>query len=143
MDPKLEKAKQRRENLISYSITAGITLGVGATIFCLYFFLMGHRFIDAVNGMALTSILLVGGAILTLLARLGAFDIFAYGFTQLGHAMFSNKPNKYDNMADYKQAKYDARKNKRKSYIVVLIVASLFIVALVVLEIIYHVKIGQ
>lgn len=143
MDEKLEKAKRRRENFISYMITAGITLVSGAIIFCLYFFLMGHRFIDAVNGMALTSVLLICGAILTLLARLGAFDTFAYGFRQLGHAMFSNNPRKYNNMAEYKQAKYDARKNKRKSYIVVLIVASLFVIALVVLEIIYHVKIGQ
>ena len=142
MDERTQKAIKRRQDIVSYLITAAVTLVSGATIFLLYFFLMGHRFIDAVNGMALTSVILIGGALLSLLARLGAFDTFSYGFRQLGHAMFSKNPRKYNNMAEYKQDKYDERKGKRKSYLVVLVVASLFVIALVVLEIIYHVKIN-
>ena len=143
-DEELRQRQKRREDFISYSITAVIALAVGALIFVIYFFAMGARFIDAVNGMALTTVLLIGGALLSLLARLGAFDTFAYGFRQLGHAMFNrNNPHKYDNMADYKQAKYDQRKGKRNSYIAILCVSALFVVALIVLEIIYHTKIGQ
>lgn len=142
-DEELKERQKRKEDFISYSITAIIAFAVGGLIFILYFFLNGHRFIDAVNGMALSSILLAGGAILTILARLGAFDTFAYGFRQLGHAMFSRNPRKFNNMVEYKQAKTEERKGKRKSYYPVLIVAALFIIALVVLEIIYHVKIGQ
>ena len=104
---------------------------------------MGHRFIDAVNGSTLTTIVLFSATILSILARLGAFDTFAYGFLQLGHAMFSKNPRKYNSMSDYKQAKYDARKEKRNYYIPMLIVTGLFAIAVIVLEIIYHTMIGQ
>lgn len=139
---KLKAIEERKEMIISMIFSGVIAFILGAFVFVLYFFLMGHRFIDAVNGAALSTIILFSYAILSILARLGAFDTFAYGFIQLGHAMFSKNPRKYANMADYKQAKYDQRKTKNKTYIATLIVSSLFLIALIVLEIIYHSKIG-
>ena len=143
MNQKIIEAQKRKELIIANIVAAVITFVIGAIIFVIYFFVMGHRFIDAVNGSALTTILLFSATILSILARLGAFDTFAYGFLQLGHVMFSKNPRKYNSMADYKQAKYDARKEKRNYYIPMLIVTGLFAIALIVLEIIYHTKIGQ
>ena len=142
-DEKLKEAQKRKETIIAHIITAVVTFVVGSIIFIIYFFVMGHRFIDAVNGSALTTIVLFASTILSILARLGAFDTFAYGFIQMGHAIFSKNPRKFNSMADYKQAKYEARKEKRNTYIPMLIVTGLFALALLVLEIIYHTLIGQ
>ena len=143
MDEKLKQAQKRKEAIIFNLIVVGVSFAVGAIIFVIYYFAMGAHLIDAVNGAAVSFIVLFAGAILSLLARFGAFDTFAYGFLQLGTAMFSHNPRKYNSMADYKQAKYDARKEKFKAYIPILITSGLFAIALLVLEIVYHSHIGQ
>ncbi len=137
---KIRERQHRKEALILQAITFAIALATGGLIFVIYYFAMGAHFIDAVNGMALTTIILVSAGILSLLARLGAFDTFAYGFKQLATSMFSKNTNKYNNMADYKKQKYDERKLKSKLYIAILVAAAIFAVVLLVLEILYHSK---
>lgn len=143
MDEKLIAKQKQKEKIIFNLVVSLVTFAIGSIIFIIYFFAMGHRFIDAVNGATLTTIILFSMSILSLLARLGAFDTFAYGFMQVGAMMFSNNPRKYNSMSDYKQAKSEKRKEKLKVYIPMLIVTFLFVIAVVVLEIIYHTIIGR
>ena len=80
-------------------------------------------------------------AILIILSRFGAFDTFAYGFKQLGAMMFSKNPAKYDDMIDYRNKKNEERKSKPKYYFAMLIVGVIFLIATIVLQIIFNASI--
>ena len=139
----LEKTKKRQALLKALKwqvITGLIAVAIGAGIFLLYYYIRGAKLINAVNGFALTTIVLFSSATFMVLARFGAFDTFSYGFKQLFSSMFGKDANRYNNMADYKQEKYDERKSKQKLFIAVYVVTALFAVGLIIFEIIYHSK---
>lgn len=138
MDDKEKKIKQLKENIITFVIS----LSVGAIIFCLYFFLKSRTIVDACNASIMAAVILVSLGLLIWLTRLGAFDTFAYGFKQLGHAMFGRSPTKYHDMIEYKQDRYEKRKDKTNYYLFIIIAGLCFGVATLVLEIIYHTMIG-
>lgn len=134
---KLAEKARKKELLIADLITAAIALIIGVFVFLLYFFLKGMKLIDAVDGATLAGAIVFGVAILMLLAKLGAFDTFAYGFKQLGSMMFTKTPSKYNDMATYKKEKMEARKKSGNYYIPVLIISGLFFVAVLILYIIF------
>lgn len=134
----MEENKKKSIDWKIYIIAAIIALAIGAGIFCLYFFLNNMTIVAACNASIVAGVSLVGLGALIILARLGTFDTFAYGFMQLGSSMFGRQPKKYNDMVEYKQAKYDERKEKSKYYFAIMIVGALFFIATLVLEIIYH-----
>lgn len=136
LQEKVKKIQRIKADLI----TGLISLAIGAAIFCLYFFLSGINLVNACNGAALSGAVLVSAGILILLTRLGAFDTFAYGFMQLGTSMFGKKPCKYNDLVQYKEARNNERKKKTNYYYVIIIAGALFLIALLVLEIIFHTK---
>lgn len=138
----MEENKKKSIDWKIYIIAAIIALAIGAGIFCLYFFLNNMTIIAACNASIVAGVSLVGLGALIILARLGTFDTFAYGFMQLGSSMFGRQPKKYNDMIEYKQAKYDERKEKSKYYFAIMIVGALFFIATLVLEIIYHSQLG-
>ena len=138
----MEEKEKKVINWKVYIITAIIALAIGTGIFCLYFFLNHSTIVAACNASILAGVSLVGIGALIVLTRLGAFDTFAYGFMQLGTAMFGRQPKKYNDMVEYKQAKYEERKEKSNYYYIIMGVGFLFLVATLVLEIIYHSQIG-
>lgn len=141
MDDKTKKIKRIKEDII----TVVISLGVGGIIFLIYFLLNKDRYggISAgCNATILSAIILVSSGVLVWLSRLGAFDTFAYGFKQLGSSIFSKNPRKYNNMVEYKQDKYEKRKEKTNYYLFIILAGLLFGVATLILEIIYHTMIG-
>ena len=138
----MEEKEKKLINIKVYLIAAIIALAIGSGVFCLYFFLNKATIIAACNASILSAVTLIGLGALILLTRLGAFDTFAYGFAQLGSAMFGREPKKYNDMVEYKQMKYEQRKDKTNYYISFLIVGALFIIATIVLEIIYHNQLG-
>lgn len=141
MDDKAKKIKRIKEDII----TLVISLGVGGIIFLIYFLLNKDRYggISAgCNATILSAIILVSSGVLVWLSRLGAFDTFAYGFKQLGSSIFSKNPRKYNNMVEYKQDKYEKRKEKTNYYLFIILAGLLFGVATLILEIIYHTMIG-
>ena len=119
-------------------ITAGVSLFVGALIFCLMFFLNAHTLTQAINSSALAGIVLFGVAMLLFLGRLGAFDIFAFGFKQVANITFSKKVKTKYTYIEYRDEKNTKRAKASHYYLGMLFVALLFIIAVVVLEIIYH-----
>lgn len=138
----MEENKKKNIDWKIYIIAAIIALAIGAGIFCLYFFLNNMTIVAACNASIVAGVSLVGLGALIILARLGTFDTFAYGFMQLGSSMFGRQPKKYNDMVEYKQAKYDERKEKSKYYFAIMIVGALFFIATIVLEIIYHSQLG-
>ena len=116
-------------------IIAGITsLILGAFIFVLFFVILR---MPALDGVAFAAILLLTSAGLIWVTREGFFDIFSYGFRQLGVTMFAKKANQLNDFAAYKEYKYEIRKNRSKYYLSMLAVASLFLIATIILYILY------
>lgn len=141
MDDKAKKIKRIKEDIITFVIS----LGVGGIIFLIYFLLNKDRYGEisaGCNATILSAIILVSSGVLVWLSRLGAFDTFAYGFKQLGSSIFSKNPQKYNNMVEYKQDKYEKRKEKTNYYLFIILAGLLFGVATLILEIIYHTMIG-
>jgi len=133
----LKKKEEKKKRLKADIITCIITIVIGVVIFLLYYYLRGHHLIDAVNGCSLTAVIIISAALLVLVARLGAFDTFVYGFKQLGAVFFTKNPRKYNNMGEYVQQKNIERQSKGKYYIPMLIASAPFVIATVVLQIIY------
>ena len=69
---------------------------------------------------------------------LGVFDMAAFGFKQLGSAIFAKDPRRDGTFADYKEQK--AAKRAGSSYYFVAIIAAGIIlgIALIIVEIIYR-----
>lgn len=121
-------------NLLTFIIS--IVVGVG--IFCLIFFLRNMTLLAAVDGSAIggVSVLLVG--LLMWVSHLGAFDTFVFGFKQLGSMFFAKDARRDGNYADYKQNKAEARANSSYNFVAVIAAGLLLLIAVAVLEIIYH-----
>ena len=121
-------------NLLTFIIS--IVVGVG--IFCLIFFLRNMTLLSAVDGSAIggVSVLLVG--LLMWVSHLGAFDTFVFGFKQLGSMFFAKDARRDGNYADYKQNKAEARANSSYNFVAVIAAGLLLLIAVAVLEIIYH-----
>lgn len=133
----LEKQK-KRQIFIADIITFVISFLIGVAIFLIYFLVKGIHLLHALNAVTIAGVVLFCVSILVLLNRFGAFDTFVYGFKQMGSTMFTKNPTKYNNMADYKIAKAEERKTKGKYYIPIMIAAAIFLVATLILEIIYR-----
>ena len=123
----------------TYIVTFIVSIVFGIGVFCLYFFLNGYYVLTALNGVSIAAVALVGMAGLAWVNSQGAFDTLAYGFKQMFTSFFSRKPNKYNDMYSYKQAKIEKRESSPKSFIAMLFAAIIFVVAIIVLEIIYHI----
>ena len=134
----LKQKEERRKRLKADIFTGIITLVIGSIIFVVYYFVRGQHLIDAVNGCSLAAAIIICASLLVLVSRLGAFDTFVYGFKQLGAVFFSKNPRKYNNMAEYVQQKNIDRQQKGRYYIPMLITSLAFIIATVVLQIVYN-----
>ena len=53
----------------------------GGIIFCLYFFLKGQTLKNAIDASTIAGVALIGGGLMVIITRLGAFDTFAFGLT--------------------------------------------------------------
>jgi len=117
-----------------YIIAGIISLLIGIFFFILFFVILKRPVID---GTGYASIILISSAGLIWVVREGFFDIFTYGFRQLGATLFSKKPNEYNDFAGYKEVKFSKREKRSKYFISVAIVGALFLIATIILYIIY------
>ena len=123
----------------TYIFTFIFSLLLGIGIFCLYFFLNGYYVIYALNGVTIAAVSLAAAAGLMWVHSQGAFDTLSYGFRQMFTSFFSKTPNKYNDMYSYKQAKIEKRQSSPKTYFAILFAAGIFALAIIALEIVYHV----
>ena len=136
-DEELKKKQARRERLIADLFTSILTLIFGGIIFIIYFFVKDRVLLDAINGTSLAAVVIICVALLVWVARLGAFDTFAYGFKQLFAVFFTKNPRKYHSYAEYLEQKRVDREIKGKYYIPMLLTSLVFIIAMIILRIIY------
>ena len=125
----------------SFILTFVFSLIFGAAVFCLYFFLKNQSLKDAVDACSVAGVALLGGGLMVVITRLGAFDTFSFGFKQLLTSMFNKDPNAYNSLADYKLQKYDERKTKKATYLMLFLAGGVYLLAVVVLEIILNTSI--
>ena len=125
---------KKKLNLKPYIISGIISLLFGAFIFILFFIILKMSVLD---GTGFAAILLLASAGIIWVTREGFFDIFSYGFRQLGSTIFSKKPNEFNDFAGYKEMKFSLREKRSKYYISIAIVGALFLLVTVILSIIY------
>ena len=122
-------------------ITLIVSLVVGAGIFCLMFFLRNQTIIAAVDGAALATVVVLFFGLLMLVSHLGAFDMFTFGFKQLGTMIFAKDARKEGPYYEYRENKKEKRQNSSFVFVTVIFAGLLLSIALIVLEIVYHVNI--
>ena len=119
-------------------ITLIVSLLFGGGLFCLVFFLRNRTIVDAVDGAAVASVVVLFIGLLMFVAHLGAFDTFAFGFKQLGSMLFAKDARKDGKYYEYKEAKKEKRNDSSYNFLVVILVGLLLSISIIVLEIIYH-----
>ena len=120
----------------SYLITFIVSLVIGVLAFIFVFLSHDMVFIDAVDGVTLAMVILFGVGGLMFVGYEGFFDIFAYGFKQMGDALFRKKANEHNDFAAYKEDKTTQRTERPKLFLSFLVSGTLFLIAMIVLRII-------
>lgn len=120
-----------------YVIWAAISLVAGTGIFLGFYFGQEASIRGALNGTSFSGIILLGIAGLCFVAREGFFDIFAYGFKQMGAMIFTKDPNSLKDFPGYKEDKRNIRKFGSKYYVIIALAGLLFITAFIILRIIF------
>ena len=113
-----------------YIITSIISLIIGIFFFCLFFLILKRPLLD---GTAYASIILISVGVLMWVGTEGFFDIFAYGFRQLGSMIFSKNPREFHDYPGYKDYKNEIRVKQAKIYLAVIVVGVLFLFATVII----------
>ncbi len=133
---------QFRKHWLTNLIVFLSSLVIGGIIFILYFFLRNRVFIDAVNGSMIAAAFVILAGLLVFMTYLGAFDLFVFGFKQLGSAIFSKDPRRDGPYAEYREKKIEKRNTSPHVFIAIIAAGLVLLIAAIVLEIIYHVKFG-
>lgn len=134
-EKKLSFGENFRKYLISYIITFSIAVVVGVVVFLLVFFLGPNnmKFIGALDGLTIGTLVLLGGAGLMFIARQGMFDSLTYGFNQMTTAIFNKKANRYNDFHGYLQDKRVRRAGSPSYPIAVLFASIPFAIATIVM----------
>lgn len=122
-----------RKDLKYYLIAAAVAIAIGIAFFCLFFFVrgksIGYGLLNWQDSLMIVGVVLLCCGGLMVVGREGFFDIFAYGFKQLGSSMFAKNAHAYNDYTGYREEKKLKRKSSPKTYISVLIIAVLSLLA--------------
>ena len=129
----MNENNEKKINWKPYIIAGIISLLLGLGIFFLFRFAFKFAYFDSTTFAAL---ILVSSAGLIWISREGFFDFASYGFRQFGNALFSKKPNEFNNYAGYKEYKNETREKRSKYYISVAIVGAVFLLATIIVFIV-------
>ena len=124
---------EKKINWKPFIIAGSISLAFGLLVFLLLWFVAKMSLVDS---LAIPSIVLVSFSILMWVAREGFFDIFSYGFKQMGSMILSKNPREYHDFSGYKSYKYEIREKRAKTFYVVAIVGVLFLVTTLIVYLI-------
>lgn len=123
---------------VSYIVSSIIAIAIGAAIFLTFFFVQDMELIGAVNGVSVAFIALMAIGAFIWLGKAGAYDTMSYGFKQMFSSFFAKEANKYNDFAEYKNEKNQARSGTGKIHFVFIFFSILFGFAVIALEIVYH-----
>ena len=130
----MNENNEKRINWKPYIIAGVISLIIGLGVYFIFRFALKFAVVDSV---AFGAIILASSGGLIWISREGFFDFASYGFRQFGNALFSKKPNQYNDYAGYKNYKQETRDNRSKYYLSLLIVGGVFLIVTIILFIIY------
>lgn len=130
--------EQIRKHWLENLITFLISILVGVTIFLIYFFLRNRTFLSAVDGMTIGGLSVLLSGLLAWMAHLGMFDMFSFGFIQLGHVLFSKNPRKGGDFVDYKANKGEKRNNSGYNFVAIIVAGLALCIAFIILRVIYN-----
>ena len=120
-------------------ITFIVSLAVGAVIFCIMFFFRDRTLLAAVDGISVAAFSVLFMGLLFWMAHLGAFDLFAFGFKQLGSMLFARDARRDGTFVEYRDNKVEKRRESSYNFIAVIVAGLLLCIALIVLDIVYNV----
>ena len=132
---------QVKKHWLSNLITFLVSLVIGMGILFLYYLTRTSRTLTEIcnaTAIATAAILLCG--LLAWMAHFGVFDIFAFGFKQLGSMLFAKNPIRDGNFVDYKQEKAEKRSDSSYGFVAVVAAGLIFAIALVILDIVYFIS---
>ena len=133
--------QQIKKHWLSNLIILLVSLVLGVAIFFLYFLTRSSRTLtEACNAAALSTAILLLCGLLAWMAHFGVFDIFAFGFKQLGSMFFAKNPIRDGSYVDYKAEKTEKRSNSSYGFVAVVAAGLLFSIALIVLDILYFIS---
>ena len=127
---------KKKINWKPHIIASIISIIIGVGIFLL-FFLRNKIINGAIDGTSYAAVILISMAGLIWVSREGFFDIFSYGFRQLAMTMFGRKANEYNDFRGYKDYKVTTREKRSKYFISVAIIGGIFLIATIILYIVY------
>ena len=131
--------EQVRKYWIANLITLVVSLMIFAGIFCAIFFTRPVKnIIAAIDGSTIGTISILSLGLLMWLSHLGAFDLFAFGFKQMGSMMFAKDARRDGHYADYRENKMTKRSNSAYIFVSVIIAGLLCAISVAVLYIIYE-----
>lgn len=120
-------------------ITLIVSLAIFAGIFCAIFFTRPVKnIVAAIDGATIGSVSLLALGLLMLLSHLGTFDIFAFGFKQMGSMLFARDARRDGHFADYRENKTTKRTNSAYIFVSVILAGILTAISIAVLYIIYQ-----
>lgn len=120
-------------------ITFIISLMIFGGIFCaVYFTRPVKSIVGAIDGATVGSIVVLVLGLLMLLAHLGTFDLFAFGFKQMGSMLFAKDAKRDGHYQDYRVDKMTKRSNSAYIFVSVIFAGLLCAISILVLEIIYN-----
>ena len=122
-------------NLIAFIISLLLFAG----IFCAICFTREVKnIIAAIDGSSVGTIVILSLGLLMWLSHLGTFDLFVFGFKQMGSMLFAKDARKDGHYADYRDDKMTKRSNSAYIFVSVIAAGLLCAISIVVLEIIFH-----
>ena len=130
---------QIRKHWLTNLITFIVSLVVGVSIFLVVFFYEGRSMLAAVNGATLGGLIVLLFGLLMMVTHFGAFDIFVFGFKQLFSMFFSKDPRKDGQYHEYQDKQTQKRNDSSYNFVATILAGLLLSIAIIVLEIIYHI----
>ena len=130
---------QIRKYWLANLITFIVSLMIFGGIFCaVYFTRPVKSIVGAIDGATVGSIVVLVLGLLMLLAHLGTFDLFAFGFKQMGSMLFAKDARKEGHYQDYREDKIAKRSHSSFIFVSVIFAGILGLISIVVLQIIYN-----
>lgn len=130
---------QSRKFYLDIVLSIGLVIfGIGIVL--LVYFLNGKSIVNACDGCFGAFAILFSIGSWQIIVNFGTFDSLCYSFANLVSTWHKGSPRKYKDLIDYKDQRIEKRKKSKLNFIVWYIVSALFLIASLVIFVIYKVN---
>ena len=121
----------------SHIIKTAIFLVVGIAFVLVLYFVNGMNLVNGLDACFITFLIFFGVGSMTIIINLGTFDALCYSFANMFATWHKDGKKKYLDLMYYKDVHKPKRHQRRFNFIDYYIVAVVFLVTSIILEIIY------